>query len=158
MTGNASEFRSLWEKADDRFVRDRQDNHVLHALFSCRSNNNTTDLSDLLRLVHESCASKELHDLYTARNQLGCTPLWILIAYGNVDLLRLVVEELFPAKDTDNEDDDKAFREKVLPELLLQPNHQGDTPMLATSSQGNAGMVQPAADRGEESAHREGDI
>lgn len=136
VTGDAVAFAKLWEEAlkNDsnapiNIIKDRQDNNALHALFSCRSGKP----DEILRFIHTSVmdAAPQLVPLYAAVNQLGCTPLWILIAYGNVELLQLVM---------DLAASDDALRQ-VLPALVVQPNHQGDTPLLATCSQGNTAMV-----------------
>ena len=135
VTGDAVAFAKVWEAMkndsnDPICIKDRQDNNVLHALFSCRSGKP----DEILRFIHTSVmdtAGQLLVPLYSAVNQLGCTPLWILIAYGNVELLKLVMELTAS---------DDALRQ-VLPALVVQPNHQGDTPLLATCSQGNTAMV-----------------
>jgi ankyrin repeat protein len=59
--------------------------------------------------------------------------LWILVAYGNVALLK-------EAKQQFADDDDEESMNLFL-ELLRQPNKQGDSPLLATCSQGNTDMV-----------------
>ena len=127
VNGDPKTFNSIWSRNDDaqRFSKDRQDNNVLHALFSSRAGK----AGEILREIHETLTSVQLIPLYLARNHLGCTPLWILIAYGNVDLLQQVV----------NLASDEL--KKILPAHVGQPNNQGDTPVLATCSQGNVDMV-----------------
>eukprot|EP00977_Amphora_coffeiformis_P026491 scaffold27034_cov171-Amphora_coffeaeformis.AAC.4 len=131
VTGDAATFAALWkDDTNNRLCQDRQDNNVLHALFACRAPSGKP--SEILKLIHETLSTIELEDVYQARNQLGCNPLWILVAYGNVELLKLVLDY--------SQDDDSSLQSK-LPKLVVQPNHQGDTPILATSSQGNTNMV-----------------
>lgn len=177
VTGNLEAFTTHWNDATtaQRLIKDRQDNNVLHALFSCRcrpststsasaspflpssNNRTTTDVAgvstqptdganascrQILTVIHESLTDAQLVALYRARNALGCTALWILVAYGNVPLLRHVVvmttttsidRNNLPLFDDGNDD---------LSEMLLQsPNRQGDSPLLATCSQGNLAMV-----------------
>lgn len=136
VTGDFGAFSKLWNdnNENERLVRDRQDNNVLHAAFSCRIAGRP---DDIVRLIHETMSPSlssvdTLVQLYQARNQLGCNPLWILIAYGNVDLLKLVV----------NLAQSNSSLLHALSALAMQPNDQGDTPLLATCSQGNVAMVQ----------------
>ena len=131
VTGNADAFTSLWndEGNTNRLCLDRQDNNVLHALFSCRTPSGKPN--EILKLIHNTLSTPELEGAYQARNQLGCNPLWILIAYGNVELLKQVVDTV---------KDDSSLRSKI-PKLVVQPNYQGDTPILATCSQGNTDMI-----------------
>ena len=128
VTGDATAFAPLWATETNRRLQDRQQNNVLHALFSARAG----QPAEILRLIHEDSDPSLLIDLYTAPNQLGCTPLWILIAYGNVELLKIVLQRL----------KDAHLLQDKLPTLYTQPNHQGDSPLLATCSQGNLDMVQ----------------
>lgn len=121
--GDLSKFKEAWSGAKSLQVKDRQDNNVLHALFSCRGRPEAKCL-EILSLIHGT----DVSIAYQARNQLGCTPLWILVAYGNVELLKEVQSKF--------EDKKAEFLE-----MLLVPNHQGDSPLLATSSQGNTAMV-----------------
>ena len=150
VTGDVATFTSLWQTATDNgstMITDRQGNNVLHALFSCRVP--TGKPHEIIQLIHDTLSSssllqqqqlKQLVSLYEVRNQLGCTPLWILIAYGNVPLLQQVVEMIMETtKDNDNTVH-RLLAEK-LPTLLSQPNYQGDSPLLATCSQGNLEMV-----------------
>lgn len=115
-------------------TKDRQENNVLHALFSCRAPNAKT--SEILDIIHGSDqinVKEKLLELYNAKNNLGCTPLWILVAYGNVPLLKKAqakVDELITNSNGVSFSD-----------MLLVPNHQGDSPLLATCSQGNTDMV-----------------
>lgn len=123
--GDLSKFKEAWPGAESLQVKDRQDNNVLHALFSCRGRPEAKCL-EILNLIHGAAA--DVSDAYQSRNQLGCTPLWILVAYGNVELLKEVQSKF--------QDKKSEFLE-----MLLVPNHQGDSPLLATSSQGNTAMV-----------------
>ena len=108
---------------------DGQQNNVLHALFSCRGGQKN-DCSEILERIHCSLSKTQLEEAYRARNTIGCTPLWILIAYGNVELLKQVRKTFV---DTDQID---SFLE-----ILIIANNQGDSPFLATCSQGNLDMV-----------------
>ena len=126
------------ESKDSKSVfttKDRQDNNVLHALFSCRAPNAKTN--EILDLIHGNEENNEkILELYAAKNNLGCTPLWILVAYGNVPLLKKVQSKMEQLITTHNNTTITSF-----PEMLLVPNTQGDSPLLATCSQGNTDMV-----------------
>lgn len=127
------------ESKDSRSVfttMDRQDNNVLHALFSCRAPDAKT--SEILDLIHGNEEHREkLLELYAAKNNLGCTPLWILVAYGNVPLLKEVQSKLDELITTTNNSSTTAS----FADMLLVPNNQGDSPLLATCSQGSTDMV-----------------
>mmetsp|Transcript_27801 Transcript_27801/g.65339 ORF Transcript_27801/g.65339 Transcript_27801/m.65339 type:complete len:369 (+) Transcript_27801:37-1143(+) len=129
VVGNATKFSEYWSGEDSINVQDAQGNNVLHALFSCRGGQNN-DCSEILQRIHTSLATPRLVEAHRVRNSIGCTPLWILIAYGNVALLKQVRETFV---DTDQMD---SFRD-----ILQLPNNQGDSPLLATCSQGNLDMV-----------------
>jgi ankyrin repeat protein len=137
VTGKDTEFAALWKEQLDPTQRgqtDSQNNNILHALFSCRVASSGDGPTKILRIIHTSLRDEDpkfLCQMYKAHNALGCTPLWILVAYGNTDLLQIVLQDL---KDANLLQDD-------LPTLLSQPNYQGDTPLLATCSQGNLSMV-----------------
>ena len=127
--GDLSKFETEWKaatSAQDRVIKDRQQNNILHALFSCRSPQ--AKAQDVLNLIHTDLSESQLVELYEAKNNLGCTPIWILVAYGNVDLLKHVQTKV------------QNLSLKVS-ELLTESNHQGDSPLLATCSQGNTSMV-----------------
>lgn len=124
--GDAAKFKQLWLNENGRLITDSQNNNVLHALFSCRSTGND-DYIEVFDNIHGTLPEDVLDSLYEAPNMLGCIPLWILVAYGNVSLLRRAKEKHLEAD---------FFR------LLLVPNKQGDSCLLATCSQGNLEMVQ----------------
>mmetsp|Transcript_448 Transcript_448/g.1109 ORF Transcript_448/g.1109 Transcript_448/m.1109 type:complete len:376 (-) Transcript_448:119-1246(-) len=128
VVGDASRFHEFWMGGDSISVKDAQENNVLHALFSCRVENGKC--SELLKCIHESLPVSRLKMAYRERNKIGCTPLWILVAYGNVALLK-EVRQKFADGDLMND----------FTEMLQQPNNQGDSPFLATCSQGNTDMV-----------------
>eukprot|EP00536_Pseudo-nitzschia_multiseries_P017759 jgi/Psemu1/52431/gm1.52431_g len=128
VVGDATKFREVWVGVDSIDVRDAQDNNILHALFSCRAENGKC--SEILTCIHESLPTSRLREVFRARNKIGCTPLWILVAYGNVTLLK-EVRQTFADADQMND----------FLDILRQPNNQGDTPLLATCSQGNIDMV-----------------
>jgi len=142
--GDFSSFEREWNNAANvdkssstsspiNSIHDSQGNNALHALFSCRTQ--SPQCRQILDLIHNNSSEELLAQAYQRQNSLGCTPLWILVAYGNVDLLRRV-QEIWANVD---DDDDK----KMSMESLLQvPNYQGDSPFLATCSQGNLEMVQ----------------
>lgn len=129
VVGNVAKFDEYWTGDDSIDVQDRQENNVLHALFSCRGVENS-NCSEILKRIHRSLPSSRLKEAYRARNAIGCTPLWILVAYGNVALLNEVRQKSI---DDDQIDD--------FLEILRQPNKQGDSPLLATCSQGNIEML-----------------
>lgn len=128
--GDWEKFQSAWKEEDKRLATDSQQNNCLHALFSCRVPDAKCD--DILKRIHEDLPAAQIADLYGSRNNLGCTPLWILIAYGNVPLLKQV-------QDAIENNSDASLN---VAEMMLVPNHQGDSPLLATCSQGNTEMVQ----------------
>ncbi|GMI42928.1 hypothetical protein TeGR_g7032 [Tetraparma gracilis] len=103
---------------------DSQSNNVLHALFSCANPDRRESVLEILEHVHKNVAEADLRAMYSARSQMGCVPLWILIAYGNVPALTRVLD--------------------LLPHLgssLASENMQGDTCVLATTSKGNVDML-----------------
>jgi ankyrin repeat protein len=122
--GDVTKFQACWQDARERLILDSQGNNVLHALFSCRTP--TNQCGEILELIHKSLEESQLLTCYHAQNVLGCTPLWILVAYGNVSLLQEVQSKL---------------QVENFSTMLLVPNHQGDSCMLATCSQGNLEMV-----------------
>jgi ankyrin repeat protein len=126
--GDFAKFQEIWRGEDCIKIVDRQQNNVLHALFSCRGIQDA-QCAEILSSIHVSLSESQLKEAYDARNTLGCTPLWILVAYGNVALLKHV-----QAKFANQPDTVKA--------MLQAPNDQGDSPFLATCSQGNTEMVQ----------------
>ena len=152
--GDAEKFVEIWNNRnlscdrDDEVaiatIRDGQGNNVLHALFSCDCrgggsggsdpNKNETkrvnNCSAILDHIHTALPDQTLQEAYQCRNNLGCTPIWILVAYGNVSLLRQVRQKF---------DKNEDF---VMDLILQQPNNQGDSALLATCSQGNTAMVQ----------------
>ena len=132
--GDFEKFQTEWSCNDNddkdatvkrRTITDRQDNNVLHALFSCRVPNAPTN--EILEWIHDDDTtgldSANLSELYHAPNHLGCTPLWILVAYGNVPLLKQVQAKLSSAASND-----------TFADMLRVPNLQGDSPLLATCS------------------------
>ncbi len=127
--GNIKAFGESWNGEDSIGVRDAQNNNVLHALFSCRGSN-IANCPELLGRIHSALSDQSFLEAYRAKNAIGCTPLWILVAYGNVDLLKVVQQTFANQNQT-----------KVFLKLLQDPNHQGDSPLLATCSQGNVDMV-----------------
>lgn len=129
IVGNVEKFGESWTGEDSIFVRDGQNNNVLHALFSCRVAENRR-CSEIIKGIHTSVPIAKLQEAYRARNALGCTPLWILIAYGNVTLLKEVRQKFA---------DDDQLNDFL--EIVGQANKQGDSPLLATCSQGNTDMV-----------------
>lgn len=151
VTGDFEAFATHWESNDaaSSRVKDRQDNNVLHALFSCRpSMGKLAECVKILDLIHDSLLAQDnnndvdggrqqLVNLYKARNTLGCTAIWILVAYGNVDMLEHVQAKLDNLPKGNGNDDSLN-----LAQLMQIPNHQGDSPLLATCSQGNLAMVQ----------------
>ncbi len=128
--GNIQSFGEAWNGEDSIGTKDAQDNNVLHALFSCRGSG-MANCPEILDRIHSAVSPQKWMEAYKARNAIGCTPLWILVAYGNVDLLKVVRQNF------EEQDQAKAFME-----ILKKPNHQGDSPLLATCSQGNIDMVQ----------------
>jgi len=128
--GNVQAFGEAWNGEDSIGIHDAQNNNVLHALFSCRGSGGT-NCPEILDRIHSELSPQRWMEAYRAKNAIGCTPLWILVAYGNVDLLKLVRHKF------ETQDESKAFLE-----ILKQANHQGDSPLLATCSQGNLDMVQ----------------
>jgi ankyrin repeat protein len=128
VSGDATKFQTEWDNTDEkgRLLTDSQSNNVLHALFSCRGQNKDKCF-EILDCIHKTLSEENVQKLYEAQNMIGCTPLWILVAYGNVSLLKHAQSKL--------QSDD--FTKK-----LLVPNHQGDSCLLATCSQGNLDMVQ----------------
>jgi ankyrin repeat protein len=136
VVGDVAKFGESWTGENSIDVRDAQENNVLHALFSCRvcvENNTNSKCSEILNRIHNSLPSSRWKEAYRARNAIGCTPLWILVAYGNVALLKEAKQKFADDNDDDAMDD--------FLELLRQPNKQGDSPLLATCSQGNTDMV-----------------
>jgi hypothetical protein len=136
VVGDVAKFGESWTGENSIDVRDAQENNVLHALFSCRvcvENNANSKCSEILNRIHNSLPSSRWKEAYRARNAIGCTPLWILVAYGNVALLKEAKQKFADDNDDDAMDD--------FLELLRQPNKQGDSPLLATCSQGNTDMV-----------------
>ena len=132
--GDVRKFGESWttgEESESIRVKDRQENNVLHALFSCRGVEKNDHCSEILKRIHDSLSISQVKEAYRARNKLGCTPLWILVAYGNVALLKEVQQKFA--------DDDRMDAD--FPAMLRQPNNQGDSPFLATCSQGNTDMV-----------------
>jgi ankyrin repeat protein len=126
--GDAANFQATWTGEECMKIVDRQHNNVLHALFSCRGIQGA-QCAEILSRIHASLSESQLKEAYEAQNALGCTPLWILVAYGNVALLKEVQGKFSNQPD--------AFKA-----MLQIPNHQGDSPFLATCSQGNTAMVQ----------------
>ena len=130
VVGNIDNFGTLWTGEKSFQVRDGQGNNVLHALFSCRGDGKS-NCSEILNRIHGSLSSTSLlTTVYSARNTIGCTPLWILVAYGNVSLLKEVRQKFAGEEKMDH-----------FLEILRQNNKQGDSPLLATCSQGNVDMV-----------------
>lgn len=127
--GNLQKFAESWTGEDSMDVQDAQGNNVLHALFSCRGAGKA-NCPEILERIHNCLPQARWTKAYQARNAIGCTPLWILVAYGNVELLKVVRQKFVEA----NQDD-------LFSQILQQPNHQGDSPVLATCSQGNTDMV-----------------
>ena len=132
VVGDVAKFGESWTGEDSIGVLDAQENNVLHALFSCRGVERHAKCSEILHRIHSSIPSSRWKEAYRACNTIGCTPLWILVAYGNVALLKEAKQKFA--------DDDEESMDGFL-ELLRQPNKQGDSPLLATCSQGNTDMV-----------------
>ena len=73
-------------------------------------------------------SEEDLKSLYARRSQIGCNPIWILIAYGNTEVLKRAID-LGRGAGID------------VKGLASVENNQGDTAVLATSSLGNLTMV-----------------
>ena len=127
--GNLQNFGDSWTGEDSIDVQDAQGNNVLHALFSCRGAGKA-NCPQILERIHNCLPQSRWTKAYQARNAIGCTPLWILVAYGNVESLKVVRQKF-----------EDAQQEDLFCQILQQPNHQGDSPVLATCSQGNIDMV-----------------
>ena len=127
--GNLEKFGESWTGENSIETRDAQENNILHALFSCRGVG-ISNCPVILQKIHHGLPQSRWMEAYNARNAIGCTPLWILVAYGNVNLLKNVCQKF-----------EDANQKKAFLEILQQHNHQGDSPFLATCSQGNTDMV-----------------
>jgi ankyrin repeat protein len=106
-------------------LTDSQSNNVLHAAFSCANPAAQSNVLAILDHVHLHVPSATLSSMYSARNQLGCNPLWICVAYGNVAALTKALSS-FPD----------------LGQSVHVSNLQGDTSILATCSKGNQPMLE----------------
>jgi len=126
---DVAKFRESWTGGESIHVKDRQENNALHALFSYRGIE-SNHCSEILNRIHDSLEISQVKKAYRKRNSIGCTPLWILVAYGNVALLKEVKQKFA--------DDDKM---NDFLEILRQSNNQGDSPFLATCCKGNIDMV-----------------
>jgi len=125
--GDVDRFTSAWANESGRQVTDSQGNNVLHALFSCQNDHENVRTKVILDLIHNS-ATFDVESMYSARSSaMGCNPIWIIVAYGNVDLLRHL-QTIAP--------------QIKIAELLTVPNLQGDTSILATCSKGNVAMLE----------------
>eukprot|EP00518_Triparma_eleuthera_P010245 CAMPEP_0182466780 /NCGR_PEP_ID=MMETSP1319-20130603/12612_1 /TAXON_ID=172717 /ORGANISM="Bolidomonas pacifica, Strain RCC208" /LENGTH=304 /DNA_ID=CAMNT_0024666813 /DNA_START=96 /DNA_END=1006 /DNA_ORIENTATION=- len=100
-------------------VVDAQRNNVLHALFS----SNQPNPSILEHIVKES--SPKFEALMSFKNALGCTPVWIAVAYGN----------------------HSALPDDVTAEALVECNDRGDSPLLAACSKANLEALQYLSDK-----------
>ena len=152
--GDLKKFRESWTNNEEAaiHVKDAQKNNCLHALFSCRSIENENNCLEILNDIHNSLSDLQVKEAYREKNTIGCTPLWILVAYGNVKLLKKVQQILFADEDDNNDDDDdggdgdndddQKNKDDDFSTMLCIPNNQGDTSFLATCSQGNIDMIQ----------------
>jgi ankyrin repeat protein len=140
--GDLKKFRESWTNEEAIHVKDAQKNNCLHALFSCRSIENENNCLEILNDIHNSLSDSQVKEAYREKNIIGCTPLWILVAYGNVKLVKKVQHIMF-ADDDDDDDDQKKKKKKDddFSTMICIPNNQGDTPFLATCSQGNIDMI-----------------
>ena len=102
------------DKLNPLLIVDAQNNNVLHALFSSSKPNP----SILEHIVSNS--GESFTNLMASKNALGCTPVWIAVAYGNHAML--------PAT--------------VSPATLTECNSSGDSPLLACVSKANLGALQ----------------
>ncbi|GMI07082.1 hypothetical protein TrVE_jg4723 [Triparma verrucosa] len=107
---------------------DSQGNSVLHALFSSQSPS-----AEILEHIHSTLAPATLSKMYAQKSVvLGCNPIWICVAYGNLEMLKLVISKLDELDDSN----------QTIQSLINVPNLQGDTALLATCSRGNLPMLQ----------------
>ena len=107
---------------------DAQGNNILHAALSCANAEKWGEEGDVLKIlrhVHRTVPPETLKEMYSHRSQMGCNPLWIAVAYGNVAAVKHAVEGVVGAG-----------------ELLAVPNGQGDTCVIATCSKGNVSMLE----------------
>lgn len=77
----------------------------------------------ILQFLVEDCGA----DALSARNDLGCTPLWLAAGYGHVDVLKYLLGRI------------EAVSSLVLSpaEIVMGENSTGDTPLLAAASRGH---------------------
>lgn len=77
----------------------------------------------ILQFLVEDCGA----DALSARNDLGCTPLWLAAGYGHVDVLQYLLNRI------------EAVSSLVLSpaEIVMGENSTGDTPLLAAASRGH---------------------
>jgi len=106
-------------------VVDAQSNNVLHALFSCNNPDRQDAVCEILKYVHATVSPDTLANLYRGVNSIGCNPIWIVTAYGNIGPLKIAL----------------AADAALVTSLLQLPNLQGDSCVLATCSKGNTAML-----------------
>lgn len=100
---------------------DAQGNTVLHGLFT--ASKSTESHAKILHHLHSTFDDDgdAFLEFVKTKNQLGCTTVWIGVAYQSIKLLDKLVECI--GKDT-------------VKSLLSTPNNQGDTGILAACSRG----------------------
>lgn len=78
---------------------------------------------DILKFLVEQCGA----DVISARNDLGCTPLWLCAGYGHVNILTYILERI------------ESVSNLVLSpqKVILAENNANDTPLLAAASRGH---------------------
>ena len=78
---------------------------------------------DILQFLVEDCGA----DALSARNDLGCSALWLAAGYGHVELLKYLLERI------------ASVSSLVLSpaEIVMGENSTGDTPLLAAASRGH---------------------
>lgn len=83
------------------------------------------DHLDIVTFLVEKCGAD-----ITIKNKMGCSPIWVAAGYGNISVLKFLINHVIAKEDT-----------KIV-KILLEENNTGDSPFLAAVSKGHIDAAQ----------------
>mmetsp|Transcript_8139 Transcript_8139/g.16433 ORF Transcript_8139/g.16433 Transcript_8139/m.16433 type:complete len:303 (-) Transcript_8139:8-916(-) len=117
----SGQYNELLQLQETYASVDAQGNTVLHGLFT--ATNSTEGHAKILHHLYSTLDNDDdaFLEFVKTKNQLGCTTVWIGVAYQSITLLDKLVE---------------CIGKETVKSLLSTPNNQGDTGILAACSRG----------------------